>query len=503
MPLPSIPYMKPPAGVQINPLHPLSRGLMGYWLFNESAGSRVNDISGHGNHGTLTNMSPNVQGSGWGGSKFGGGLKFDGSNDQVIVPYDSSLEPNYITISAWIYPQTGARYIATNFIAVDDASFIFQLFNDDLQGNVFINDVHQVGSFVSITLNEWHYVVMTYDGDRMKTYLDGVLKADDDVADGTLPADGNDIYISNRAVGERAFNGSIDSVRIYNRALSAAEIKTLYYDPFCNLLRVPVRYVPAAALRELLTTISAVTSTSAIPLDVLRELAATTATSTSTSAVDVDVIRELIATIDTQTGSVAILGVLRELVASIGTTTSLSDIELLISVLRELSATIAVATSTSVSDLNVLREMDATIATLTSMSDADLDVLRELVSTVASVTLTSTIDLLVETLRELSATIATVTSTSTLDLDVLRELASTIAVTTLLSDIELLVEQLRELVTTIATTTSTSTPDMKVLRELEAIIEATTALTTIELMITMWLTSNPTITRLKSEGWFE
>ena len=49
--------VKPPRGARLDPGHPLSRGVVGYWLFNEGVGGRVNDLSGNGNtgvwHGTL------------------------------------------------------------------------------------------------------------------------------------------------------------------------------------------------------------------------------------------------------------------------------------------------------------------------------------------------------------------------------------------------------------------------------------------------------------------
>jgi hypothetical protein len=366
--------IKPPPGTPINPLHPLSKGLVGYWLFNEGAGSRANDISGHGNHGTLENMSPNAQDSGWGGSKFGGGLQFDGVNDYVNCGSDESLDiTEAITVEAWVKSNTVAGYhaiVAKDNASIGDGWWIYQI-GDELgvearYGASWDNTITTTDVF---TVNQYAHVSFTFNKENTILYVNGVEIIREAHTD-SIQSNNHTVRIG---VDERGnvdlFNGSIDSVRIYNRALSAEEIKILYHDPFCNLLRVPVRYVPAAP------------------------------------------------------------------------------------------EIIELTTSTSAPNVLMLRELASTIAATTSVSAADVDVLREL---------TSTID-----------------------------------ATTLLSDIELLTEQLWELVTTIATVTSTSTPEMKVLRELEAIIEATTALSAIELMITMWLTSNPTITRLKSEGWFE
>ena len=49
---------KPKPGVMVNPLHPLSRGLIGCWLFHEGSGNLVNDISGHGNNGNFGAAPP-------------------------------------------------------------------------------------------------------------------------------------------------------------------------------------------------------------------------------------------------------------------------------------------------------------------------------------------------------------------------------------------------------------------------------------------------------------
>jgi hypothetical protein len=70
--------------------------------------------------------------------------------------------------------------------------------------------------------------VMTYDGDRMKTYLDGNLMADDNVVDGPLPADGNKLYMGNREQGDRDFDGTLDEVMIFSRALFAGEVRAMY-----------------------------------------------------------------------------------------------------------------------------------------------------------------------------------------------------------------------------------------------------------------------------------
>jgi hypothetical protein len=80
--------------------------------------------------------------------------------------------------------------------------------------------------------NQWHHVAATYDGKTVSCYVDGVPKSHPVKNAKPLKKDPWDLCIGNSTVnygtGELlAFDGFIDEVRIYNRALSADEIKSL------------------------------------------------------------------------------------------------------------------------------------------------------------------------------------------------------------------------------------------------------------------------------------
>src|SRR5262249_9128173 len=77
-------------------------GLVGYWNFEEGGGSTAADASGNGNNGTLMNMGA----PSWIGGRFGMALSFDGVDDYVKVenPANGSLDPNYVTVAAWVNP---------------------------------------------------------------------------------------------------------------------------------------------------------------------------------------------------------------------------------------------------------------------------------------------------------------------------------------------------------------------------------------------------------------
>jgi hypothetical protein len=78
--------------------------------------------------------------------------------------------------------------------------------------------------------NQWHYLVGTYDGSTMKCYVDGSLEGTNTSFSGNLPVRIGDLRIGADydTTPGNFFNGSIDEVRVYNRALSAAEVGDLY-----------------------------------------------------------------------------------------------------------------------------------------------------------------------------------------------------------------------------------------------------------------------------------
>lgn len=235
---------KPLPGTPINKLHPLARGLVGYWLLNDG-GMLAWDSSGYGNHGILTNMHPPTD---YVGGKFGKALDFDGVDDYADVPNSPELNNQYVTFLVWVQcgitDYTGGDAHIVNkyntnpatvilYIDDDDDTFKFGVRLDGAEGSV-----QSVAANVAVDLN-WHQVAGTYDGDNIKLYIDGVLQTDINSSSGTIDIDNPNILgIAHRPVtGGFYFNGLIDNISIYNRALSAQEIKQLFIEPFAEFKR--------------------------------------------------------------------------------------------------------------------------------------------------------------------------------------------------------------------------------------------------------------------------
>jgi len=257
---------KPPPGTPIDPFHPLSQELVCQLLFNEGAGSRAYDISGHGNHGTLKNMAPNAQDSGWCGNRFGGGLQFDGVNAHVQIEYNGSLRlgtgdftfelmvktsTSFVGNKVFVGIYQGGGDIAVWLGGVDDAGIGKARFS------VRDSDGVSVGSGNSITtINDGnrHCLAGVKNGNNVYIYVDGILEnSGTGIHTGNFDSDKH-FLVGAFASDSPSFlvDSLIDGVHIYKCALTAADCKQLCHDPFCNLLRAPIRQynVPAAIMNQ-------------------------------------------------------------------------------------------------------------------------------------------------------------------------------------------------------------------------------------------------------------
>ena len=217
-------------------------GLVGRWLVpGKQTGSVAQptlclDDSGKGNHGT-TVSSPNY------GTKVSRpAMTFNGSSQYVLFTDAAALKPSQITLSAWIYitqNPSGAYYIVER-PKNTYSSYILEVDgNGKLNFNIGYTDsnpyIKTLVSSGALSLNTWHHVAGTYDLTNMFVYIDGVPTSTS-FSSGILynnsssGATGPRIGVHDNGSGQSGtfFNGSINDVRIYNRALSALEIRAIY-----------------------------------------------------------------------------------------------------------------------------------------------------------------------------------------------------------------------------------------------------------------------------------
>jgi len=219
-------------------------GLVGEWHFNEGTGNIVKDSTGNGNNGI-------IYGAAYVNGLSENALSFDGVDDYVEFSYDTDFTPgsNSWTIEAWVKIDSSKDMDIISWYrcgANPDCntpdSAIYELFiNNDGKAGWKVGDdngnSYQITSPSPITDNKWHFLTATFSSssDSMKLYVDGKLSNDKSATLTTLsagtipiPLEIGRVYRKGWAPSGGYFNGIIDEVRIYNRALTASEIKELY-----------------------------------------------------------------------------------------------------------------------------------------------------------------------------------------------------------------------------------------------------------------------------------
>jgi PKD repeat protein len=208
---------------------PNSSGLVAAYNFNEGAGTTARDASSNGNHGTIAGATWTNQG------KFGSALVFDGIDDWVTISDANSLDlTTGLTLSAWVYPTATPTGWRTLIQKEQSGGAIYYLHaNSDTNRpatGVYIGAERILRGGARLSANAWTHVAATYDGARQRLYLNGIEVASRaqtgqiQVSTGALRIGGNSIW------GE-FFQGRIDEVRLYNRALSASEIQAAMNTP--------------------------------------------------------------------------------------------------------------------------------------------------------------------------------------------------------------------------------------------------------------------------------
>jgi len=206
--------------------HPRYRGVLGHWLIGEGGGVTVRDISGHGHHGTLTNMDPATD---WVMGLQGPELDFDADNDHVDFGGNDTivLGSNDWSMNAWVNLKANGNYrtIFSNSgsggnstALLTDASAAFWFINDAGQ-LLILGSVMVTGRLINLTA--------TKQGSTCSVYIDGKF-----IASGTRDGDFNFGMIGGRIDASQMFDGQISAVRIYNRVLTLPEIQSLFTDPF-------------------------------------------------------------------------------------------------------------------------------------------------------------------------------------------------------------------------------------------------------------------------------
>jgi hypothetical protein len=235
------------ADAQTLPAYLPADGLVGWWPFNGNAG----DSSGKGNHGVSYNASLSFDRF----NRPNNAYSFNGNNSRIEIPDAASLRCRKISISVWVRPNSVdiGQLIYKGSMNADGEAYSV---NGDPSAGVKINSncVAAVG-WQGASYREplipgvWEHLVVTFDSTTMKFYRNGVLDTSatvigliDNCAGGNLRFGFNHLrYFASTGDG---FDGLLDDIGIWNRALNEVEIHQLFTSTITTYGNIGINVYP-------------------------------------------------------------------------------------------------------------------------------------------------------------------------------------------------------------------------------------------------------------------
>jgi chitodextrinase len=204
---------------------PAAAGPVAAYSFDAGSGTTLADVTGKGNTGTIS-------GPIWTSGRNGGALNFDGVNDWVTVADSSTLDlTNAMTLEAWAQPSALVSW-PTIVTKETTGNLVYGLFAN--------SDTDQAASILTLASNgtqdivrgtntlpvaTWTHLAATYDGSALKLYVNGSQVGSIPVS-GLIGTSSQPLRIGGNNIWGEWFQGKLDDLRVYNRALTAAEINT-------------------------------------------------------------------------------------------------------------------------------------------------------------------------------------------------------------------------------------------------------------------------------------
>ena len=213
------------------PIQTPKQGPIAAWSFDEVEGTTVEDLTGDGHTATVEGAVP-ARG------KYGEALQFDGEDDLVKVPNSPEFAlTEGFTLESWVRPESGSSEwapILAKAVGGGEAAeeLAWWLYEAGHEPNVPFGGTEPAPGVRNDALGEdplpvdaWSHVALTYDGSQVVLYVDGEL-VDCSPAPSEAPrVTEGELQIGGATEEGDYFEGRIDEVRIYNRALSQAEIQ--------------------------------------------------------------------------------------------------------------------------------------------------------------------------------------------------------------------------------------------------------------------------------------
>lgn len=202
-------------------------GLVGHWALDETSGTTASDETPYLNHGTYSGGVTINQSGPYGGAT---AAEFDGSDDLISIADDAALKPtSSLSIAGWVRGDAWSSGDSVDTILrkgeANPNNYQFAIADGQASFYLDANDGAGVRSTTTLYTGQWYHVAATWDGSTVRIYVNGVLETTQ-ARTGTIGIDTRTLYIGGRP-GSDQFDGRLDDVRLYNRALSAEEVALL------------------------------------------------------------------------------------------------------------------------------------------------------------------------------------------------------------------------------------------------------------------------------------
>jgi hypothetical protein len=206
------------------PPPPPPTGLVAAYNFDEGMGTAVTDRSGSGNNGTTANTAWSAAG------KYGGALSFNGTSSWVTVADSASLDlTSALTLEAWVNPAALGTSWRTVLFKEQTGGMVYSLYANEATGHpvgqVNIGGEQNALGSSGLPLNTWTHLALTYDGQTLTLYVNGV-PAGSKAQTGLVPVSTGVLRIGGNGIWPEWFSGLIDNARVYNRALTQVQIQS-------------------------------------------------------------------------------------------------------------------------------------------------------------------------------------------------------------------------------------------------------------------------------------
>lgn len=202
-------------------------GLAGYWKFDDGGETTTADSSGNNDAGILMNEPVQIDG------KSGKALSFDGMNDYVDAGNAANLDlTNDITISFWFNPAMPSMLFAENAGLIEKwAGNTGYMVTTKKAGGLYFYDGPDAleSTRRSFNAGTWYNIIAVIDRSetgKKTLYIDGAK--DNSKAVSVPTTNTKHLEIGRYAGSPTYFNGAIDEIRVYNRALNMKEIQVIY-----------------------------------------------------------------------------------------------------------------------------------------------------------------------------------------------------------------------------------------------------------------------------------